>query len=238
MRIDFMKMARIGGYIRGFSRAGLLAAVAAMAIGALAPTPSWAQDLAAIVESLDPPRDDVRALDLVAAGTVIELKAGEMIVLGYLASCVHEEITGGKVTIGTEASTVEGGEVVRDTVSCDGTVDPATAAGSNEAAVVAIRSMGGDGAGLRSVPSLQPVFVISDQELPADSSLVIERLDRAEAPIRVSLFGRTLDLKSTGMKLTAGGVYSAVCGDLKVAFKIADNAGVKPVVTLQRTVRF
>lgn len=210
-------------------------ALAAM-IGLAAP--AWAEELAAIVESIDPPREDVRALDLLAAGTVIALQPGDKLVLGYLLSCTHEEITGGKVTIGSDASQVEGGSVARDKVSCDGTVDPSIAAGSNEAAVVAIRSIGGDGAGLRSVPSLQPVFVISDKELPADSGLVIQRLDRDESPIRVSLFGRTLDLRSTGMKLTAGGVYSAVCGALKVAFKIADNAGVRPVVTLERTVRF
>lgn len=220
----------------GRGAAGCLLALSAV-LGFAAP--SQAEELAAIVESLDPPREDIRALDLLAAGTVIELKPGEKLVLGYLLSCAHEEITGGKVTIGSDASVVEGGEVVRDQVSCDGTVDPASAAGSNEAAVVAIRSMGADSAaGLRDVPSVQPVFVISDQELPADSTLVISRLDREESPIRVSLFGRTLDLKSTGMKLTPGGLYAATCGDLKVAFKIADNAGVKPVVTLQRTVRF
>ena len=67
---------------------------------------------------------------------------------------------------------------------------------------------------------------------------LIERAGGNEAPIRVSLFGRSLDLKQTGMKLTQGGVYTATCGDRKVAFKIADNAGVAPVVTLQRIVRF
>jgi hypothetical protein len=37
---------------------------------------------------------------------------------------------------------------------------------------------------------------------PSDPSLTIQRLDREETPIRVSLFGRALDLKVTGMKLT------------------------------------
>jgi hypothetical protein len=82
------------------------------------------------------------------------------------------------------------------------------------------------------------VFVLDEGAVPSDPSLVIERLDGKEPPIRVSLFGRTLDLKQTGMKLTQGGIYSAVCGDRKVAFKIAPNAGVAPVVTLQRVVRF
>lgn len=236
MRVGFMHSGKSAAQDRrrAWSRFAL-AAIAAIGVA----SPALAEELSAIVESLDPPREDIRALDLLAAGAVIELKPGEKLVLGYLLTCAHEEITGGKVTIGSDQSTVVGGEVVRDAVSCDGTIDPESAAGSNEAAVVAIRSLGAEAsAGLRTVPSAQPVFVISDKALPDDPSLVIQRLDREEAPIRVSLFGRTLDLKSTGMKLTPGGIYSATCGELKVAFKIADNAGVAPVVTLQRTVRF
>ena len=207
---------------------------------ALAPaSPAAAQGLSAIVESVSPPREDVRAFDVLAEGTVIELKAGQTLTLGYLDSCTHEEISGGTVTIGAGESKVEGGEVTRNVVPCNGSIDPDSAAGTNEAAVVAIRSLGAeDGANVRVVPSLQPVFVLEDGAVPADPSLVIERLDRQEAPIRVSLFGRTLDLKQTGMKLTPGGIYSAVCGEHKVAFKIADNAGTGQVVTLQRVVRF
>ena len=207
---------------------------------ALAPaSPAAAQGLSAIVESVSPPREDVRAFDVLAEGTVIELKPGQTLTLGYLDSCTHEEISGGTVTIGAGESKVEGGEVTRNVVPCNGSIDPDSAAGTNEAAVVAIRSLGAeDGANVRVVPSLQPVFVLEDGAVPADPSLVIERLDRQEAPIRVSLFGRTLDLKQTGMKLTPGGIYSAVCGEHKVAFKIADNAGTGQVVTLQRVVRF
>jgi len=198
-----------------------------------------ADGLSAIVESISAPREDVRSFDVLAEGTVIELKPGEMLVLGYMDSCAHEEIAGGTVTIGATESTVEGGEVKRTIVPCNGSVDPDSAAGSNEAAVVAIRSLGGgSAANVRVVPSLQPVFVLGEGAVPGDPSLVIQRLDRQEAPIRVSLFGRTLDLRQTGMKLTPGGVYSAICGDHKIAFKIADNAGVGHVVTLQRVVRF
>ncbi len=198
-----------------------------------------AETLSAIVESVAPPRNDIRTLDLLAAGTVIELQAGDKLVLGYLMSCTREVISGGKVTIGADESKVVGGQVERSKVSCDGTVDADSAAGSNEAAVVAIRSLGADAAdGLRVVPSPQPVFILFDGELPADPSLTIQRLDREESPLRVSLFGRALDLKVTGMKLTPGGIYSATCGDRTIAFKIAENAGLSQVVTLQRTLRF
>jgi hypothetical protein len=197
-----------------------------------------AQELSAIVEAASPPREDVRAFDILMEGTVIELKPGETLSLGYMNSCAHEEISGGKVTVGTKESKVEGGNVTRTVVPCNGSVDPDSAAGANEAAVVAIRSLGNDDPMVRVVESLQPVFVLDAGGMPSDPSLVIQRLDRTEAPIRVSLFGRTLDLKQTGMKLTQGGIYSAICGDRKVAFKIAPNAGIAPVVMLQRVVRF
>jgi hypothetical protein len=210
--------------------AGCLALFAASAMAA--------DSLSAIVESMSPPRQDVRSFDLLAQGTVIELKAGDTLVLGYMQSCTHEEISGGKVTVGETQSKVEGGEVKRTVVPCDGSIDPDSAAGSNEAAVVAIRSLGSASAsGVRVVPSVQPVFVLPGGAAP-DPSLTIQRLDRQESPIRVSLFGRTLDLKQTGMKLTPGGLYSAICGEHKIAFKIADNAGASHVVTLQRVVRF
>ncbi|HEV8392426.1 MAG TPA: hypothetical protein VGQ35_21405 [Dongiaceae bacterium] len=218
---------------------GVRVVLVSCALALAGAAPALAQDLTAIVESVSPPREDVRSFDLLLEGTVIELKAGDTLVLGYMESCAHEEIKGGRVTIGAAQSTVEGGEVNRTTLPCNGSVDPDSAAGANEAAVVAIRGLGGTGgANVRVVPAVQPVFVLPEGEIPADPSLVIQRLDRQESPIRVSLFGRTLDLKQTGMKLTPGGIYAAICGDRKVAFKIADNAGVGQVVTLQRVVRF
>jgi hypothetical protein len=223
-----------GATVARWFGAGLTAGCLAL----LAATAMAADSLSAIVESVSPPRQDVRSFDLLAQGTVIELKAGDILVLGYMQSCTHEEISGGKVTVGDTQSKVEGGEVKRTVVPCDGSIDPDSAAGSNEAAVVAIRSLGSASAsGVRVVPSVQPVFVLPGGAAP-DPSLTIQRLDRQESPIRVSLFGRTLDFKQTGMKLTPGGLYSAICGDHKIAFKIADNAGVGHVVTLQRVVRF
>jgi hypothetical protein len=214
---------------------GLIACGLALA----AASSATAQGLSAIVESISSPREDVRSFDVLAEGMVIELKPGETLVLGYMDSCAHEEISGGKVTIGSTESTIEGGEVKRTIVPCNGSVDPDSAAGANEAAVVAIRALGAEGgANMRVIPSQQPVFVLAEGAAPNDPSLTIERLDRQESPIRVSLFGRTLDLRQTGMKLTPGGIYSAVCGDRKIAFKIADNAGASKVVTLQRVVRF
>ena len=211
--------------------AGLLAGGFASSAGA--------QELSAIIEAVSPPREDVRAFDILVEGTIIELKPGETLGLGYMNSCAYEEISGGKVTVGATESTVEGGNVTRTIVPCNGAVDPDSAAGANEAAVVAIRGLGDEiDEPVRLVDSLQPMFVLDGGAVPDDPTLTIERKDGKEPPIRVSLFGRTLDLKQTGMKLTQGGVYTATFGDRKVGFQIAPNAGVKPVVTLQRVVRF
>ena len=218
--------------VANWSVAGLLIGLAGLSSQAAA------QELSAIVEAVSPPREDVRAFDILMEGTVIELKAGETLSLGYMNSCAHEEISGGKVTIGAEESKVEGGNVTRTVVPCNGSVDPDSAAGANEAAVVAIRALGDEiDEPVRVVDSLQPVFVLDEGAVPADPTLTIERKDGKEPPIRVSLFGRTLDLKQTGMKLTQGGVYIATCGDRRVGFLVAPNAGVTPVVMLQRTVR-
>ncbi|WP_162917584.1 hypothetical protein [Dongia deserti] len=221
--------------VRKWLGSGLLAGLMVAAI----PSSATAQGLSAIVEAISPSHAEVRAFDILAEGTVITLQPGQTLTLGYMDSCAHEEISGGRVTIGEAESTVESGTVKRTIVPCNGSVDPDSAAGANEAAVVAIRSLGADaGEVVHVVPSQQPVFVLGEGDVPSDPSLVIQRLDRQEPPIRVSLFGRTLDLKQTGMKLTPGGIYSASCGGRKMAFKIADNAGVGPVVTLQRVVRF
>src|SRR5512147_2909567 len=98
--------------------------LAACALALAGMASAHAQALTAIVESVSPPRDDVRSFDLLPEGTVIELKPGETLVLGYMDSCAHEEISGGKVTVGAGQSNVEGGDVKRTTVPCNGSVDP------------------------------------------------------------------------------------------------------------------
>jgi len=58
------------------SRIAVILCAGLALVGAMAPA-AQAQDLTAIVESIDPPRADVRAFDLLAQGTVIELRQGD-----------------------------------------------------------------------------------------------------------------------------------------------------------------
>ena len=76
----------------------------------------------AIVQSVEASGTSVRAMELIERGRVFELGAKGRLVLGYFRSCLHEEITGGRVTVGVRESRVEGGRVARRRVECDGRV--------------------------------------------------------------------------------------------------------------------
>jgi len=85
-----MRGARVAKWLSAGSIACGLALAAA--------SPAASEGLSAIVESISP-REDVRSFDILAEGTVIELKPGETLVLGYMDSCAHEEISGAVVAI-------------------------------------------------------------------------------------------------------------------------------------------
>ena len=59
-------------------------------------------------------------MDYVGSRQVIKLGPSDVLVLSYLKSCEHETITGGTVVVGSERSEVQGGQVVRAKVPCDG----------------------------------------------------------------------------------------------------------------------
>ena len=52
-------------------------------------------------------------MDYVRAGQIIRLGPRDTIVLTYMSSCLRETITGGVITIGTDWSGVQSGEVQR-----------------------------------------------------------------------------------------------------------------------------
>lgn len=63
---------------------------------------------------------DIEFMDYVGKSQVIKLEPHDVLVLSYLKSCEHETITGGTVTVGSERSEVQDGQVVRSKVACDG----------------------------------------------------------------------------------------------------------------------
>jgi hypothetical protein len=83
--------------------------------GAVAvPSPAAADPTGiAVVEGLTGNPSGVEFMDYVRAGQVIRLGHHQTIVLSYMASCVRETITGGTVTVGTQRSEVQSGQVRR-----------------------------------------------------------------------------------------------------------------------------
>ena len=65
----------------------------------------------ALVESANGNSLNVESMDYVRAGQIIRLGPHDTIVLRYLSSCLRETITGGTITVGSDWSEVQSGEV-------------------------------------------------------------------------------------------------------------------------------
>jgi hypothetical protein len=72
----------------------------------------------ALVEELTSAPSNVAFMDYLQTGQVIRLGPRDTLVLTYLTSCIRETITGGTVTIGTDSSEVQSGQVVRMRGQC------------------------------------------------------------------------------------------------------------------------
>ena len=205
----------------------------------LAPAPVGAQTSGpvAIVEEVDSAGSGLGVFDYLEVGHTIQLEPGEMLILGYLTSCLRESIHGGRVTIGVTQSEVEGGLVIREEVECDGGYTTLSAAEASQSGVIVFRQVPKRGHGSRSNPiqvfSLQPVFLF-----PAEvTQVLLRRLDRSESDLRVPVEGRWLDLGHSRLALAAGGLYEARAGGVSRVFELAkssDRGG--PLVS--RLVRF
>jgi hypothetical protein len=201
----------------GVAAAWLLAAaaVAGSSVAADAPAPP-----AVLVESVSTGDAGVAALDYLRQGSIVTLGAQDVLVLDYLAKCVRETITGGRITIGTDRSTVENGSVRRARLDCDGS-DLQDAANRSEGLLPGYRVIVDRGA--LKLGSVSPVV-----RSAATGELLIERVDQAEQPIRLSmptsLAGNpphvVVDLAEAHVSLAKGGRYRATVGDRQIEFNI------------------
>jgi hypothetical protein len=73
----------------------------------------------ALVENLTGKSPGVELMDYVHAGQVIRLAPHQTIVLSYRSSCQRETITGGTVTVASDWSDVQSGEVMRTRGQCE-----------------------------------------------------------------------------------------------------------------------
>jgi hypothetical protein len=181
----------------------------------------------AIVEEVQGNPPDVEMMDLVRAGTVIQLGSSDTIVLNYLKSCQREIITGATITVGAEQSKVEGGKVTREKVAWD----------CGRMKLTRELLAKGGGAIFRDAPkvtpqpllALRPQFLLHGRspvvELSPQGPVILERADRTGerytlVPDRQKLKGAFYDFAADNKSLAAGGVYRATMGTVQVLFQV------------------
>jgi hypothetical protein len=204
----------------------LAAPVLALLSAVLVTAPARSADPVAIVEDVVGVVKDVQAFDYLAAGTEVDLPPRVTLVVGYLKSCVRETITGAKLVIGAEQSTVHGGQVKRETVECDGGRMQLTANQAAKSGVMVFRGApkptGGPPPPQLTVFGVSPIFTLA-----AADRLEIKRLDQSgQAPLDFPItkprvgHGVVFDLAKQNVALAPGGTYQASSGAHSVVFKI------------------
>jgi hypothetical protein len=203
---------------------------------ALAPLAAHGQTPVAVVEVADDARTDIMLMDILNQGKVIQLKSAEVLELGYMTSCMHEIITGGKVTIGEEQSKVQGGKVKRQDVDCDGGTLVATKGQKREAGAAVFRT----GAKTKKLPKpdrtiygLSPILRLSH---PAPN-LLVHRLDKKAADQTIKTSGPVVDFRKAKIVLTAGGLYRIEGSGRRVIVRVSAMAE-KGVSVIARFVPF
>lgn len=164
----------------------------------------------------------VGAFQFLSKGETFALAAAQVVQIGYLKSCTSEVITGGTVRIGTDQSSVTGGDVQRETIACDLNLSLSQAE-RNESGASAWRN---DASGeVAIIANLSPVLVFDT----APSSVKIERTDIPGRTIRLSMNANAIDLDARGVVLEAGGIYTVTAGgqrrEIEVDFDAVDAGG-------------
>jgi hypothetical protein len=216
-------------------RARCLAAVFGLAMATTC-TLAQAQAPVAIVEQVDSTSAGVEFMDYLTAGRVVQLAAGDKLVLGYLKSCWQETIVAGKVKVGIEQSEVEGGKVERAKVACDSGKMKLSSEQAQKSGAMAFRAPPKKGAAQAAqftIYGLSPVI-----EARTAGRLLIERLDQSGEKLEIDIAGPQLlrgmffDLAKSDKALAAGGTYSVSFAGQQAVFKVDPYAkpGAAPVV--------
>lgn len=193
----------------------------------------------ALVEDVSDGVPGVQPMDYLEMGSTVALAAGQMLTLSYLESCVTERITGGKVTVGSKESTIEGGKLDRQALPCDGGKLLLTTAQSGKAGVTVFRNAPIALPGAKPKPDLTLYKTYPVLILTAPGPVTFERLDEQAAPVTVQVPGTTLDTakdKSTG--LVPGGLYKVAAGAKSYVVKIDPAAKDDGGPALGRLIRF
>jgi hypothetical protein len=214
------------------SNATILAVAVALTVSA----PCIAQTPVALVEDVRGNSVGVEFMDYLAAGKVIKLKSQDSVMLGYLASCWSETITGGTVTVGLEQSEVQGGKVNRLKVPCNGGKIALTAKQANQSAGTSFRAPEDDPVVLYGV---SPVI-----EATGGAAVLIARIDQPGEHHTMTLPRKKgtrvsfVDLATAGKKLVPGGLYRVSIGARQMVFRIDPGAKPGRVPVISRLLQF
>jgi hypothetical protein len=197
------------------------AAAASVLIG---PRPAPAAEPVAIVEDVQGVLKGLQPFDYLSAGTQLQVPPRVTLILGYLKSCARETITGATVVIGTDQSVVEGGQVKREKVECDGGRMQLTASQAGKSGVMVFRGTPKPTTGAPqpqlTVYGVSPIFTLAGA-----GRLEIKRLDATgqpplDFPVAKPVVGHgvVVDLARQNVALAPGGIYQASSGVQTVVF--------------------
>ena len=160
-------------------------------------------------------------------GQIILLDSDAVMQIGYLHSCVQEQVRGGVVTIGHDRSRVDGGERTETVLDCRGATAVLTQAEIEHGAVLVMRKAVSLTPQLR-LASASP-FVAPQGD--ADS-VSWTRLDRNEPATTLTLRNGAADLADLGVTLDRGGIYRFEAGESSVIVEVAADArsGTGPIL--------
>ena len=199
--------------------------VTAAALFAFA-TAAKADEPVAIVEAVSVGAP-VTLFSYLLQGQVIFLDADAVMQIGYLHSCVQEQVRGGIVTIGRERSRVEGGDRTETVLDCRGATAVLTQSEIEHSAAIVMRKA------ITTTPQLRLASAspfIAPQR--AADSVSWERLDRSEPATTLALRNGAADLADLGVTLDRGGIYRFEAGESFVIVEVAADArsGTGPIL--------
>jgi hypothetical protein len=195
----------------------------------------------ALVEDIKSDTVDVHFMDYVGNGQVIKLEPRDVLVLSYLKSCEHETITGGTVIVGAERSDIQGGQIARAKVLCDGGKMRLSSQQASKSAASAYRLQSA-----KIEPTLYaraPVVQLPKALGSETHTLLIARIDRRGERHRLKINDTMaaagyIDLAKFDVSLTRGAIYDASIGGHHMKFQIDSKAKTGPAPVVSRLLSF
>ena len=181
----------------------------------------------ALVEEVSPSVKSILAFDYLSTGRQIDLGTYGRITLAYLRACNEEEISGGRVVVGLEYSTVIGGRLVRKKITCPLVARPDAEDSSQSGSTVFRGELK-----RQTIGGIYPLIV-----LPAPGQVMIKATDGAETAVIIPPRGLVIDLAIQGHALRPNRTYKIEYAGRSTTIHVAPQA-VADAPPLARLIRF